>query len=220
MPRPSVDSYPLYDYWPFTHMQAWNASKYRSLLVEFIKMDGKPYNSSTKTEFMHNLKESKFYEPSKELTEEELSEKWGKYVSLIYYLGIGRTDRKKFELSEVTKHYFIGQDNIIGFLREQMLKFQYPHGSLRPSEISLLNSHNKKILPFVFILQILKGLSERGLKDAYISKGELLTIVQKANNNNEVDRVISSILENRKQNKKYDLNTLPSRVIFSIMDLI
>lgn len=214
MPHPSVDSYPLYDYWPFTHMQAWNPAKYRAFLIEFSKMDGKPYNSSTKTEFMHNLKTSQFYEPTKELTEEELSVKWDKYVSLIYYLGIGRTDRKKFELSEVAKHFFVDNNDVIGLLREQMLKFQYPHGSLKSGDIEMLKAHNKKILPFVFVLQILNGLAkQKNLEEAHISKGELLTLIEKANENKDADKVISAILENRKQNKRYDLSTLPSRVL-------
>lgn len=213
MPKPSIDKYPIGDYWPFTHMQAWNIRKYAAFLKEFSKMEGKPYNSSTKIEFMHSLTASGFYDPSRELTDDELGGKWDKYVSLIYYLGLGRTDRRRFELSEVAKHFFVEQNDINGLLKEQMLKFQYPHGSLKAKEINDLKAHGKKILPFVFIIQIMRALGKNGLEQAYISKGELLSIVEKAKSNEELPEVLSIILENRSRGTTYEFSKIPSKVL-------
>ncbi len=215
MPRPSEDEYPLTDYWPFTQMGAWNPSKYSLLIKEFAKMDGKPYDKTNKIELMKNLENVGFYTPTKELNEKEFEEKWGKYVTLIYYLGIGDTRGGKFKLSGVSK-YFLRTNDIVEFIKTQMLRFQYPHGSLQKGEIKFLLRKKKQILPLVFTLQILDKLGSIDLSETYISKGELLFIVEKAKNHSELEIIVSKILENRRNNIVYDFNILPRKVVDSV----
>lgn len=222
MPKPLPREYPITDYWPFTHMQNWNPSKFAVFIKEFSKMNGKVYDESNQAEFMKNLVTAGFYKPFRELTREELISTWGKYVSLIYYLGIGKakrvSGRKIFELSSVSK-YFLRTGDIVEFLRAQMLRFQYPHGSLKRQDLDSFIRKGKHVIPLVFILQILNRLSDDSLSEAYLSKGELIDIVEKANGNDEVEKVVSKIIGNRKSKITYDLQSFPETVVDSITRL-
>jgi len=215
MPKPKLEKSLITEYWPFTHMRAWNPRKYYLFFREFEKMEDKKYNDVSKLEIMNRLKRVGFYRPTRELTSEELLKKWDKYVSLIYYLGIGSTENGTFKVSEMCK-YAIKSKNLKNFLKIQMKKFQFPHGSLKPSQIKELKTAKRRVVPFVMTLQVLIGLGEFSKKEMFLSKGEIIKIIERANSHSVINRIVKKILENRRNKISYDLSATPDKVIDSI----
>jgi hypothetical protein len=197
--------------WPYHHMGVEMATLDNILKfgVRFVEdLDGQVVDDEGKKKFMKILQDMGISTTEKAL--QEPLEKYGKYVTLMYVFGIGRTiqvdpnDKKKgnkFSASLACKYYLHNKKDPKGFILNHLLRWQYPNGTNKQQP----NETDRKLLPFAFTLNVLIQLSDTEIENAYLSKSEILDVVMQAKTMDEDQSVVEKILANRKEDKNYDL---------------
>lgn len=213
MPKPKKINFPETEYWPFSHMRAWDPDFFLMFAEELFSFKGAPYNNDTKIQFMKNLEKRGFYErKSTKATDEDYLKRFGSYVSLIFFFGLGVENEKGlFPISEMCE-YFVESQNAEQFLKLQMKKFQYPHGSLQPELLKKWKASGKEIVPLPLILEVLMNLPDKPLKK-HLTKSEILFHIQTASSNNDVGRIVKKICDDRKKGKRLNIKSLPKKVV-------
>ena len=194
--------------WPYHHMAGSMVHELDKILkfgVSFVEdLDGEEINTESKKKFMEILRDDLGINATEKGLEDP--EKWyGKYVTIMYVFGIGSNVKGNYKASTACKLFLHDQKNPRRFILNHMLRWQYPNGTNRRDK----NEAGRKLMPFVFTLDVLIRLSNVSIDDAYLSKSEILVVVTQAKTMDAAESVVEKILAGRENSTEYDSSGFP-----------
>jgi hypothetical protein len=180
--------------WKYHQMGQWDSKMILNLGIKFAQdFDGKEVNEE---EFMQMVGEDLDKNPTG-----DAEKRYGSYVTLLRVYGIGRTtgDPKRFEASNACKFFLGKKKNPKEFLLNHLMIWQYPNATSNKKWYE----EGVKILPFPLTLKVLILLSEKSPAHAFLTKGELLTVVSQAQRMGKEEDLVEQILAKREKNTSY-----------------